>query len=94
LQVKAAKTVIAGLVLLTSSLVQVVLLLDRTAGLAKAPLDPSTQLPTELQVAAVVISEAVATAVEEVEEAIVEALLAALATDSGRMACTSQVHRT
>lgn len=89
---KTAKTVAAGQVLLTSSLVQVVLL-DPTAGPAKALLEPSIPTHTVLQVAAAVTSEAVATA-EEVAEATVEDLLVAPEMGSGRMVCTSLAHRT
>ena len=91
----AAKTVTAGLVLPTSSLVQVVLL-DPTAGLAKVLLDPSTLTHMVLLVEAVEVvetSEAVAT-VEEVAAATVEALLVALVMDSGRMAFMFQALRT
>ena len=92
MKVKTAKTVTAGPVLPTSSLVQVVLL-DPTAGPAKAPLDPSTLTHTVLQVAAAVTSEAVAIA-EEAAEATVEDLLVAPEMGSGRMVCTSLAHRT
>lgn len=92
MKVKVAKTRIAGLVLLTSSLVPVALL-DPTAGLVKALLDLSTQTHTVLQLGAAETSEAMATA-EVVAEATVEDLLEALAMDSGRMACISQAHRT
>lgn len=91
-QVKAAKTVIAGLVLRISSLVQVVLL-DPTAGQTKVLLDLSTLTHTVLPVEAVGTSEAVAT-VEAVAAATVEALLVALVMDSGRTVFISQAHRT
>ena len=94
-QVKAAKTVTAGLVLPISSLVQVVLL-DPTAGLAKVLLDPSTLTHMVLLVEAVEAaetSEAVAIA-EEVAAATVEALLVALVMDNGRMAFMFRAHRT
>ena len=94
-KVKAVKTVTAGLVLPTSSLVQVVLL-DPTAGLAKVLLDPSTPTHMVLPVGAVEAvgtSEAVAIA-EEVAAATVEALLVVLVMDSGRMAFMSQALRT
>jgi hypothetical protein len=90
------QTEIAGLVLRTSSQVQVVLL-DPTAGPAKALLEPSTQTHTVLQVervAAVVTSEAVATAEVAAEATVEEDLLVALEMDSGRMASMSLVHRT
>jgi hypothetical protein len=95
LKVKTAKTVTAGPVLLTSSLVQAVLL-DLTAGPAKALLEPSIPTQTVLQVEAVAVavtSEAVATA-EEAVEATVEDLLVAPEMGSGRMVCTSLAHRT
>lgn len=96
MQVKPAKIVTAGLVLPISSLVQAPLP-DPMAGLAKVLHDPSTLPHTVLQAEAVVIFEAAAIAEEEevvvVAEAIVEVLPAALAMDSGRMACTLQGHR-
>jgi hypothetical protein len=82
--VKTAKTVPAGLVLPTSSLVQVALL-NPTAGPAKVLLDPSTPTRMVLPVVAAVTFEAAAT---------VAALLAALAMDSGKMVSTSQAHQT
>ena len=87
---KTAKTVTAGQVLPTSSL-DLVLLPDPMAGLAKARLDPSTRPHTALQVEVVETFEAVATAAAV---ATVEALLVVLAMDSGRMVSMSQAHRT
>jgi hypothetical protein len=90
--VKTAKTVQAGLVLPTSSLVRVALL-NPTAGPAKVLLDPSIPTRMVLPVLAAVTFEAAATAEAE-EAATVAALLAALATDSGKMVSTSQAHQT
>lgn len=95
MKVKTAKTVTTGQVLQTSSLVQVVLL-DPTAGPAKALLEPLIPTHMVLQVepvAVAVTSEAVAIA-EEVAEATVEDLLVAPEMGSGRMVCTSLAHRT
>lgn len=83
---KTAKTVTAGPVLPTSSLVPVVLLLlSLTAGLAKVLLDPSTPTHTVLPEEVAVIFEAVATAV---------ALLEALVMDNGKMVSTYPVQQT